>query len=268
MDETQRKARNTQRLQECYPAFGNRVSELIGELEDRGFRPRIQEAWRSPEQQLEYFRKGTSKVKFGYHNVTGPGGTKEALACDVLDDDNPLSPSTRYLLALAIASQGQGLSTGIRWGLGTSQAAKVDAAVRAGQLEAAVAVGWDPAHVEVSGISIRDAASGIRPDGVRRHGGGTAAAAPSFPGRPLTQPPIVSGDDVRVWQRRMFERGWRNGWTGGTWGAGQKAAFRVDGDYGPISESICRKFQAEKRLRVDGIVDRSTWKAAWSLPVT
>ncbi|TDD25061.1 CHAP domain-containing protein [Actinomadura sp. KC06] len=76
---------------------------------------------------------------------------------------------------------------------------------------------------------------------------------PRWPGRYLTQPPIMSGADVRTWQARMKARGWR---------------IDVDGAYGPGSESICRAFQREKGLSVDGVVGPATWRAAWTAQIT
>jgi peptidoglycan hydrolase-like protein with peptidoglycan-binding domain len=42
----------------------------------------------------------------------------------------------------------------------------------------------------------------------------------------------------------------------------------VSGTCDGASEAICRKFQAEKSLGVDGIVGAKTWEAAWSAEVT
>ncbi|GAA4191842.1 hypothetical protein GCM10022252_32280 [Streptosporangium oxazolinicum] len=92
--------------------------------------------------------------------------------------------------------------------------------------------------------------------GAPRPGGGPAEPPephPSFPGRTLKQPPVMKGEDVRTWQRRMRDRGW---------------AIDVDGLYGPGSSEVCRKFQKEKDLPVTGAVDRATWDAAWQEPVT
>jgi|SRR5215210_1080333 len=93
MNEGARKERNQQRLSECFPAFAQRVEAVIRDLEDEGFRPRIQDAHRSIEDQLLAFKKGNSRVKFGFHNVTGSGGRSDALAVDLLDDDHPLVPA-------------------------------------------------------------------------------------------------------------------------------------------------------------------------------
>jgi hypothetical protein len=89
MKEEARKKRNEDRVAELYPTFGKRIKAVINDLEKQGLRPRIQDAWRSPEKQLEAFNSGHSKLKYGFHNVTGKDGTKEALAVDLLDDDSP-----------------------------------------------------------------------------------------------------------------------------------------------------------------------------------
>lgn len=79
------------------------------------------------------------------------------------------------------------------------------------------------------------------------------STAPRWPGRDLTQPPVMRGDDVRIWQTQMRRRGW---------------SVVVDGTYGPASEQVCRAFQDEKDLGVDGVVGPRTWAAAWTSPVT
>lgn len=59
--------------------------------------------------------------------------------------------------------------------------------------------------------------------------------------------------DVRTWQQKMSSRGWTIG---------------VDQIYGPQSEHVCRQFQAEKGLAVDGLVGPDTWAKTWTAPVT
>ncbi len=163
MQEPARLQRNTDRLSECFPGFGARMRRVLDALETQGFRPRIQDGWRSPEDQLAAFNKGTSRLKFGFHNVTGAGGRKESLACDVLDDDAPLGPSTRYLLALALAARSEGLETGILWELSSARAAAVEAALGSRNIDAAVRVGFDPTHVQPTGLSAEAARNGARP---------------------------------------------------------------------------------------------------------
>ena len=92
-------------------------------------------------------------------------------------------------------------------------------------------------------------------------------AAPKFPypsdewiGQPSDDPRNHSGcyggvdtENVKTWQKKMKDRGWSLG---------------VDGCYGPESEDVCRQFQDEKGLAVDGDVGPKTWEKTWSAPVT
>ncbi|MBN2054823.1 hypothetical protein JW905_07870 [bacterium] len=164
MKESDRKKRNEDRLMELYPTFRARVRQVLGTLEASGIRPRIQDAWRSPEDQEIAFRNGFSKLRFGFHNITAEDGTKEALAVDILDDNAPLKPGRDYLLRLAAAAEEAGLVTGIRWGLPKRCAAAIDEATATHNWRARVKIGWDPTHVEPKGLSIAEARSGRRPD--------------------------------------------------------------------------------------------------------
>lgn len=58
---------------------------------------------------------------------------------------------------------------------------------------------------------------------------------------------------IKQWQSQMKRRGWR---------------INPDGYYGPQSYRVCKQFQKEKGLRVDGGVGITTWKATWEEPVT
>lgn len=61
------------------------------------------------------------------------------------------------------------------------------------------------------------------------------------------------GTQVRLMQQRLKDRGW---------------SITADGDFGPATDSIVRKFQKEKGLTVDGKVGPATWKALWLTAVT
>lgn len=163
MNEPKRLERNQERLTELYPTFSKRVASVIAELEKRGYRPRIQDAWRSIEDQRKAYESGHSKLKFGFHNITADDGTPEALAVDLLDDDFPLASRKAYLLNLVQVSEKNGLTTGIRWGLTAKLSAGVDAAIAAEDWTANVKIGWDPTHVEPTGITVKDAKNGRRP---------------------------------------------------------------------------------------------------------
>ena len=159
MKETDRQARNAQRLAECEPSFGQLVSGVLRGLEARGLRPRIQEAWRPPGNQLAAFKAGRSKLKFGFHNLTASDGRPAALAVDILDDDAPLGPGARYLLMLAAEARARGLETGILWGLPVALRKGVDEAIALQRWDAPVKVGWDPCHVQIVGTMPEEAAA-------------------------------------------------------------------------------------------------------------
>lgn len=164
MKEADRKKRNKDRVAELYPQFGSGVQKVIDTLESKGIRPRIQDAWRSPADQLRAFNAGHAKVKYGFHNVTSSTGGKEALAVDMLDDDAPLNPSKPYLLQLAESAEAEDLVTGIRWGVPKGKLVKaIDDAIAAGNWDANVKIGWDPTHIQPTGLTTAEARSGKRP---------------------------------------------------------------------------------------------------------
>ena len=164
MKEEDRQKRNIKRLSELHPTFRARIEKVIATLEAQGVRPRIQDAWRSPEKQLKAFESGHSLLKFGFHNVTDTEGRPDALAVDLLDDNFPLKPSRKYLLRLAAAAEAEGLITGIRWGVPEELIAGIDEAIAAQDWKADVKVGWDPTHVQPTGLTVKEAKSGIRPE--------------------------------------------------------------------------------------------------------
>lgn len=165
MTEPDRKTCNADRLQECDPWFRTRLEMVLINLADAGWRPRIQEAWRSPADQLAAFRHGTSQLRWGLHCATTADGTPDALAADVLDDDRPLNPSLAYLFVLARAAEGEGLTTGIYFGVpepirsGLRQAISTGAHGTWPRLK----TGWDPTHVQPAGLRVSEARKGLRP---------------------------------------------------------------------------------------------------------
>ncbi|WP_330544352.1 hypothetical protein V0242_10740 [Aeromonas hydrophila] len=163
MNEIKRNQRNQERLNELYPTFRDKLIKVILELEKNNLRPRIQDAWRSLEDQRKAYDAGHAKVLYGFHNVTGVDGTPEALAVDLLDDDSPLNPGKPYLLQLAAAADKFGLTTGIRWDVPKRLIQGIDNAIAQKDWSAPVKVGWDPTHVEPIDITISEAKAGKRP---------------------------------------------------------------------------------------------------------
>lgn len=163
MNETARKQRNQQRLTECFPKFAESVRAVIADMESQGFRPRIQDAHRTIEDQLIAFNTGKSDVKFGFHNVTGANGKPEALAVDLLDDNNPLAPKREYVIRLAATAPKHGLQSGIFFRLDQSLRPRLRKAIADLDFSPSVKIGFDPTHIEVTGISIDEAKNGKRP---------------------------------------------------------------------------------------------------------
>jgi len=165
MKEADRIARNKERLTECFPTFANRVAAVIAEMETQGFRPRIQGAHRTIADQKIAHDTGHSHVLFGFHNVTGAGGKPESLAVDVLDDDHPdETVSRKYLITLASLAQKHGLRSGIFFDAGPPAArAALQDAIDHLNFDSRIQIGFDPTHLEPTGITIDEARAGKRP---------------------------------------------------------------------------------------------------------
>jgi hypothetical protein len=165
MKESDRIQRNATKILELYPSVRPRMEAVLRELESYGYRPRIQEAWRSPKDQLAAYKAGASKVRYGFHNVTAADNvTKEALEADVWDDDRPFTAKTHFMLHLLAAAEKNGLTTGIRWSLSENRIKLIEDAIAQEDWRRPVWVGWDPLHVEVTGLTIQEAEAGERPE--------------------------------------------------------------------------------------------------------
>ena len=185
MNEADRKQRNNIKVHELHPAIRASMEAVLRELESYGYRPRIQEAWRSPQDQLAAYRAGTSKIKYGFHNATAEDGTKEALAADIWDDDRPFTAKTHFMLHLLAAAEKNGLTTGIRWSLSYNRIKLIEDAIAKEDWKRPVWVGWDPLHVEVTGLTVQDVEAGKRPEAPE-----TPPSGPDPADDPIdTQPP-------------------------------------------------------------------------------
>ena len=163
MTEEQRKHNNAKKLGECNPVFRGKVAAILADLEGYGLRPRIQEAWRSPTRQKQLLADGFTKVGWGMHNAATEDGKPDSLAVDILDDDQPNKETTKFLLMLAASAKAHGCVTGIDWGLSQEDRDTIRSAVASRHFEAKVEVGWDLCHVQIGGISVREARNGVRP---------------------------------------------------------------------------------------------------------
>ena len=165
MIEEKRIERNASKLLECYKPFAECVKALILNMESLRYRPRIQHAWRSPEEQRKLFNEGFSQLQFGFHNVVDRLGNPESLAVDLLDDDFPLNTRKIYIIDLARQCKPLGLITGIDWGLPYELKKKLHGVIDTRDLDAieTVKIGWDPCHIQVKNIKLSDVMKGYRP---------------------------------------------------------------------------------------------------------
>lgn len=85
---------------------------------------------------------------------------------------------------------------------------------------------------------------------------GGAASPPSSGGRPTLHVDYLGKNhnakhaDVRVWQQKMQSWGWFT-------------QAQVDGVFGPNTESVAKRFQAQQGLGQDGLVGQQTWNKTW-----
>ena len=78
---------------------------------------------------------------------------------------------------------------------------------------------------------------------------------PPFPGSDMDRARFGRKEDanVRLFQERLAERGWR---------------IETTGKFNARTEQVVRAFQREKRLYVDGVVGKNTWRLIWEADVT
>jgi len=71
-------------------------------------------------------------------------------------------------------------------------------------------------------------------------------------------------DELKLWQQRMIDRGWDLGPDGADGLYGPKGSNSTDTYTGRTAKA----FQAEKGLKVDGLIGPDTWNYAWTAPIT
>lgn len=155
MTEASRKSNNSAKINQLHRPLRVKVLAVLSDLEGHGYRPRIQEAYRTPADQLEDYNKGTSHLKFGFHNITYPTGLPASCAADIYNDDMPLAdvPNHPFFLMLASSAESHGLVSGIYWGLKQNQRDIIKRAIEAKGWNTVYRVGFDPYHIQVDASS-------------------------------------------------------------------------------------------------------------------
>ena len=128
------------KLLELRPAMRKIVANIILDLREQGFKPRITSAYRSAAQQLEKYQKGYSKTaKVGAHNW--------GLAADIIDRrwawNSPYEQTATFFRALGLLAKQYGLRWGGDWfGRGGTAANPTHKCVWN-----KYGIGWDPGHI-------------------------------------------------------------------------------------------------------------------------
>ncbi len=165
MNRADRQFQNYRMLERVHFNLRHKVAMIVLDLEGHGCHPLIDAGvYRSPAEQLKKFQEGNSKVRYSYHNVTGRSGTPESLAADITDAELRWNSPLSFWLRLASSAQAHQMTSGIYWGLNASRRSELRAIIaRRTWNPGNVSIGWDPAHVQVTGISLFAAKRGKRP---------------------------------------------------------------------------------------------------------
>jgi hypothetical protein len=165
MNRDQRQEHNRRMLDLTYFTLRPKFAAVLRDLEAHGLSPLIDAAvWRSPAAQMKKYRDGVSKVKWSFHNATSRGGHPEAMSVDITDADLLWNSPLSFWLRLASSAQAHQLECGIYWGLNASRRSAITAAISTNTWNPGnISIGWDPAHIQVAGISLLSARFGKRP---------------------------------------------------------------------------------------------------------
>lgn len=166
MNEVDRQIANVSRLRKIDETIRPQVESILNTLEFYGFRPKIaREVWRNPAEQLEMYRRGVSRARWGFHCATR-NGQPASLAADIVDADKDWDAPLRFWVVLGYAARAQGLGWGGYWGLNKALRAGLDRAldgVKTGApIPRGLKIGWDAAHVETARVTIAEAKAGKR----------------------------------------------------------------------------------------------------------
>lgn len=165
MGDLDRKELNQERLLLISLTIRPAVAQVLAALETSGLNPLIHsDVWRSPERQLELYAAGKSKLRWGFHNATEPDGSPGSLAADITDADSAWNVKPVFWYKLGR----EAISAGLHWGGFFGLTPDLKDALREHISKPIVApsdnikLGWDPAHVETSAVTVIEAKMGKR----------------------------------------------------------------------------------------------------------
>ena len=138
------------------PSFRPVVEKIMGLLKGQGFDPILGSAYRSPKSQQDKIDKGYSKTKtvYGYHVALDAKGNKAARAVDIVnrgDGWSSTSAAFDFFEALGKIANSAEFKDKVDWG-GNWKAKKKTIGGKE------YFIGWDPAHIQTSTISMSQSA--------------------------------------------------------------------------------------------------------------
>ena len=100
-----------------------------------------------------------------------------------------------------------------------------------------------------------DVNNGVNPEPKVRRAKKKGVKGPPFPGIDMDRQGFSRKVDanVKLFQERLDERGW---------------TITTTGKFDQRTEQVVRAFQREKRLYVDGVVGKDTWRMIWEAAIT
>jgi hypothetical protein len=118
MNDARRTKQNQDMLLKIDRSIRPAVAAVLKDLEKQGQRPLIDGGvWRSPAEQLEKFKHGFSKVRWGFHCATTKDGKPDSLAADIVDANKMWNASREFWLRLGASAVAHNLGWGGFFGL-------------------------------------------------------------------------------------------------------------------------------------------------------
>ena len=161
---------NLARLDKIDDSIKEQIKSVLIGMYKEGLRPLIdKDVWRDPAKQLEMFNRGVSKLKWGFHCATKPDGSPGSLAADIVDAEHGWYADKEYAVSNTdekfwVSLGRHALNNGLTWGgfFGITNETQLRQELAENKFYNGQQFGWDPAHVNVNGLSLKDAQEGVR----------------------------------------------------------------------------------------------------------
>jgi len=147
------------KLRSMHSVLAQKVEIILQNMRKRGFRPKVFYAWRSIQVQRELRRKGASNISFSFHNNEQQKNVPASMGVDIVDSKllwgagKPVEMIAPFWQALGEEVRKVG---GLTWGGDWKPKGRRLKDKRNRTLYEKYNVGWDPAHIELRGYSVKE----------------------------------------------------------------------------------------------------------------